>query len=184
HTLTLNKKQNKGSVLLIINLRKLPTNAHNEDNNWNHTEQASQDSKHLAQRHDMIHDNDQREYYMKLGETFERLGFTIHNAEIYTNTNGWVVDTFVVHDARDINEDQQGWILLINTLQESLLLLKDQKNSPQAHSFNYHDARSAQAQVFPLTPSAQLRHVQHSSWELSVLGTDRKGLLFDLSQFF
>ena len=183
-TFTLNTQKKKGTDLPIINLRTLPTNAHSDDIHRNHTEQTSQSIKDHALWQVMIHANDQPELFMTLCETFERLGFSIQDAQIYTNPNGWVVDTFVVQAARAINEDQQGWILLINTLKESLLLLKDQKNSPQAHSFNYHDARSAQAQVFPLTPSAQLRHVQHSSWELSVLGTDRKGLLFDLSQFF
>src|SRR5699024_8610983 len=132
----------------------------------------------------MIHADDQPELFMTLCEAFERLGFSIQDAQIYTNPQGWVVDTFVVQVAAAIDEEQQGPALLINTLKESVRMLKDQKNTPQARTFSYHDARSDQARVFPLTPSAQLRHLQNSSWELSVLGTDRKGLLFDLSQFF
>src|SRR5699024_12805406 len=104
--------------------------------------------------------------------------------QIYTRPKGWLVDKLVVQIVQVIYENQQGPALLINTLKESVRLLKDQKNTPQARTFSYHDARSDRARVFPLTPSAQLRHLQNSSWELSVLGTDRKGLLFDLSQFF
>lgn len=183
-TFALNTRKKEGFDLPIINLRTLPTNAHSDEIHLNPREQISKSIEDHALWQVMIHANDQPELFMTLCETFERLGFSIQDAQIYTNPHGWVVDTFVVQAARAINEDQQGRMLLINTLRESLLLLKDQKSSLQTHTFNYHDARSAQARVFPLTPSAQLCHIQHSRWELSVLGTDRKGLLFDLSKFF
>jgi len=177
-------QQSKDANLPIINIRTLPTNAHSDNINLKRSEQNNHSEPTHALWQVMIHADDQPELFMTLCEAFERLGFSIQDAQIYTNPQGWVVDTFVVQVARAIYEDQQGPALLINTLKESVRMLKDQKNTPQARTFSYHDARSDQARVFPLTPSAQLRHLQNSSWELSVLGTDRKGLLFDLSQFF
>src|SRR5690625_6484902 len=132
----------------------------------------------------MVHAEDQPELFRPVCEVFERLGFSIPDAQIYTRPKGWVLDTFVVQPGLVIMEDQQGSLLLEHALKASLLNLKHQQHKARTTTFNHHDARSAQARVFPLNPRAELRHLYDSSWELSILGTDRKGLLFSLAQCF
>lgn len=165
-----------------VSLRGLPENAHSDELHGQRRATPSATSQALWQV--MVHAEDQPELFMTLCEVFERLGFSIQDAQIYTSPKGWVLDTFVVQPARAIREDQQGFLLLEHALKESLLNLKHQQHKARTTTFNYHDARSAQARVFPLNPRAELRHLYDSSWELSILGTDRKGLLFSLAQCF
>lgn len=177
-------KAQKSNGYAVVNLRQLPFNAHSDDiwEQWSPTVKKNHATEQLWQV--MIHAKDQPELFMTLCEVFERLSFSIQDAQIYTNPNGWVLDTFVIQSANAVEDDHQGAQLLCQELENSLYQLHAQKSAPRSRGFSYHDARSPRARIFPLSPSAQLRHLNKDCWELSVLGTDRKGLLFDISRAF
>jgi len=132
----------------------------------------------------MIHTFDQPELFMTLCQTFESFGTTILDAQIYTNPNEWVIDTFVISPTPALLADKHGQKLICEKLKQALLSLQTKATKHQYKVFKYQDARSRQAQVFPISPSVKLVSLGHQLWELTIVGTDRKGLLYDVAQVF
>ena len=114
----------------------------------------------------------------------ESFGTTILDAQIYTNPNEWVIDTFVISPTPALLADKHGQKLICEKLKQALLSLQTKATKHQYKVFKYQDARSRQAQVFPISPSVKLVSLGHQLWELTIVGTDRKGLLYDVAQVF
>lgn len=183
HFHTFAEHDNEASPI-VVNLRELPCNAHSDTVNASPPLDSASQQSNRSLWQVMVHTQDQPELFMTLCEVFERLGLSIQDAHIYTNPNGWVLDTFVVQPIAAINIDCHDIQLFSQALTRALLRLYDHPPPLPTEGFSYHDARSARARVFPLSPSVQLRPLDAQCWELSIIGTDRKGLLFDISRTF
>jgi len=128
----------------------------------------------------MAYTQDRPELFMTLCQVFERLDCAIHDAQIYTHVEGWVIDTFVVKPGLALHTDPHGPALLIHELKQALSVNKPREQ----HPFSYRDERSKRAQVFPIAPRVSLTALDDGHWSLNLVGTDRKGLLFDLAKIF
>jgi len=132
----------------------------------------------------MVHAHDQPELFMRICEVFEHLGVAIQDAQIYTSPSNWVIDSFIVIPARALADDPRGHKLLTQKLNQTLDRLRSDHAGSTSLNFSYQDARSVRATVFPVAPSVLLNKITPQQWELSVLGTDRKGLLYDIARVF
>lgn len=131
----------------------------------------------------MIHALDQPELFMTLCGVFEKMGMAIQDAQIYTSAQDWAIDTFVVQPTPAQLENKCAAETLRHELLTALSALgKGREEHPMRRK--YHDERSRQARIFPITPKVELHALDKTRWELNIYGTDRKSLLYDIAQVF
>lgn len=132
----------------------------------------------------MIHAPDQPELFMSLCRVFEQLGVAIQDAQIYTSPKDWVIDTFTIIPTPALLDDEQGQHTVKTQLIEALTTLAHTPWAEATERVRYHDDRSRQARVFPITPKVELQALGATQWTLNIFGTDRRGLLYDVAHVF
>ncbi|GAB1386740.1 [protein-PII] uridylyltransferase [Melaminivora sp.] len=120
----------------------------------------------------LVYAPDQPDLFMRICGYFDRTGFSILDARLYTSNDGQALDTFQV-----IAPEQAGaYRELIHLVESSLLQALTQPGELPEPS---RRRPSRRARSFPMAPRVTLRpDEQGQRWLLSISATDRVGLLY------
>ncbi len=126
----------------------------------------------------LIYVKDQRGLFARVCGYFDSRNLSILDARIHTTRHGYALDTFLVTDhgrARHYRE-------LLSQIEHELAewIVKEQE-PPPAQAAPYRQSR--QSRQFPVSPSVQLQpDARGLHYLLSVIGTDRLGLLYAIAR--
>ena len=134
----------------------------------------------------MVYTRDTADLFAAICGYFGNRGLSIQDARIHTTRHGWALDSFIVL----VPDPAGGHLRARATLVEHELagLLRDPQAAARGDSGSHGGYRLRQSRlskVFPIAPRAELQPDERSkSWRLSVVATDRPGLLHALAQVF
>ena len=119
-----------------------------------------------------------REFYSRISAAgFERIGFSIVEAKIYTTLHGYALDTFQIMDPARSTSHYRDVIAYIEHELSSQL----EQDGPLPPPVKGRISRRVRS--FPLTPEVGLRPDERgSSWYLSFIAADRPGLLSSVAR--
>jgi len=127
----------------------------------------------------LIYAKDQRGLFARVCGYFDSRNLSILDARIHTTRHGYALDTFLVTDhgrARHYRE-------LLSQIEHELAewIAKEQEPPLPAQAAPYRQSR--QSRQFPVSPSVQLQpDARGLHYLLSVIGTDRLGLLYAIAR--
>lgn len=125
----------------------------------------------------LIYAPDRPNLFAQICSFFERIGFSIVEAKIYTTLHGYGLDTFQVMDPVKATAHYRDIISFIEHELDQQL----QRNEPPAPSSRGRISRRVRS--FPITPEVNLRPDEKgSSWYLSFIAGDRPGLLSSVAR--
>jgi [protein-PII] uridylyltransferase len=120
----------------------------------------------------MIYVPDQQELFARICSFFERIGYNIVEAKIYTTRHGYALDSFQVQDPANSQPQYRDVIALIE--HELTERLKQKAPLPPLNE----PRLSRQLRHFPISPEVNLQPDERGIyWVLSVIAGDRPGLL-------
>jgi [protein-PII] uridylyltransferase len=134
----------------------------------------------------MVYRHDKPDSFMTTCAYFDAKLVSIQEARLHTTRHGWALDSFVVLLPPGHSDARVHAALIEHELAQYL-------KNPRAAAPAWFAARtkyqrlhpSRVSRVFPLIPEAELRpHEDGKSWWLSVVVTDRHGLLHALARVF
>jgi [protein-PII] uridylyltransferase len=125
----------------------------------------------------MIYAPDRGSLFAQICSFFERIGFSIVEAKIYTTLHGYALDTFQAMDPAKATTHYRDVIAYIeHELAEQL-----QRAGPLPPPVTGRISRRVRS--FPITPEVSLRPDEKgSSWYLSFIAGDRPGLLSSVAR--
>lgn len=126
----------------------------------------------------LILTQDKAELFARIVSFMQKVGLSIQEARIHTAKDGRVVDSFIVaHDGSDPNFEAE-----LPRIQNELAQALDKEEKLQEP---IRGRLSRQSRLFPITPSVSLRpDAAGRQYLLSIVCTDRLGLLASISQVF
>jgi [protein-PII] uridylyltransferase len=120
----------------------------------------------------MIYVQDQKDLFARICSFFERTGYSIAEAKIYTTRHGYALDSFQIHDP---NNKQPQYRDLIGYF-EFELSERLQQQAPLEAPLSGRVSR--QLKAFPLTPAVDIQPDDRGLYKvLSITAGDRPGLL-------
>ena len=124
----------------------------------------------------LVYTPDQSDLFVRICGYFDRAGYSILDARIYTAANGWALDTFQVSSAPQAT----GWREL-SALVENDLALAIAPTAPLPQPRRRQLSRRARS--FPIAPRVALRPDETGTrWVLSITAADRAGLLYQVAR--
>jgi len=130
----------------------------------------------------MVYTRDAPDLFATICGYFGGRGMNIQDARIHTTRHGWALDSFIVlvpHLSGDLRAQAT---LVEHELAERLARPDAQPAPAPGHA---GPRRSRLARIFPVAPHVELQPDERSkSWRLSLVATDRPGLLFDIARVF
>jgi len=114
-------------------------------------------------------------------------GMDVQDARVHTTRAGWALDSFIVLTPLQDHAPSKQAALIEHEL---ACWIKYPQARPRIAPSDIHRGRSSrQSRLFPVPPHVELRPATGSdergqSWRLSVVGTNRPGLLYALAQVF
>jgi [protein-PII] uridylyltransferase len=125
----------------------------------------------------MIYTPDWEELFVRICGFFERLNYTILDAKIHTNRNGYALDSFLVMDEAQRKVPYRDFLSYI---EHELAKLLDAKNAYRSAGLG---RISRHLKHFPITPEITLRPDEKGVFHmLSIVAGDRPGLLSAIAQ--
>ncbi|MHB1280014.1 MAG: [protein-PII] uridylyltransferase [Acidithiobacillus sp.] len=125
----------------------------------------------------MIYTPDWEELFVRICGFFERLNYTILDAKIHTNRNGYALDSFLVMDEAQRKVPYRDFLSYI---EHELAKLLDTKNVFRPAGLG---RISRHLKHFPITPEIILRPDERGVFHmLSIVAGDRPGLLSAIAQ--
>ena len=119
----------------------------------------------------LVYTRDQQDLFVRLAGFFARAGFSIADAKIHTTRHGYALDSFVVLDVMERNNDRE----LISYIEYELsdrLLHQSPPETPAPGRL------SRQVRHFPIAPEVSIRPDDKGAhYLLSIVAADRPGLL-------
>jgi len=130
----------------------------------------------------MVYARDKNDLFVSLCGYFDQRSLSIQEARIHTTRHGWALDSFIVL-LPGSDKDFRSWA---NLVEHELAQMLAQGLPPRGRQAGpYGRSRSRRARVFPIVPNVELQPDESStSWRLSLLASDRPGLLYSLAQVF
>ena len=125
----------------------------------------------------LIYAPDRGNLFARICSFFERIGFSIVEAKIYTTLHGYALDTFQVMDPAKATSHYRDVIAYIEHELSSQL----EQNGPLPPPIKGRISRRVRS--FPITPEVGLRPDEKgSAWYLSFIAGDRPGLLSSVAR--
>ncbi len=125
----------------------------------------------------LIYGPDRGNLFARICSFFERIGFSIVEAKIYTTLHGYALDTFQVMDPAKATTHYRDVIAYI----EHELSIHLAQNEPLPPPVKGRISRRVRS--FPITPEVGLRPDEKgSSWYLTFIAGDRPGLLSSVAR--
>jgi [protein-PII] uridylyltransferase len=125
----------------------------------------------------LIYAPDRGNLFARICSFFERIGFSIVEAKIYTTLHGYALDTFQVMDPAKATSHYRDVIAYIEHELSSQLEHKGPLPPPIKGRI------SRRVRSFPITPEVGLRPDEKgSAWYLSFIAGDRPGLLSSVAR--
>jgi [protein-PII] uridylyltransferase len=123
----------------------------------------------------MVYTQDQADLFARIVGFFARTGYSIVDAKIHTTAHGYALDSFVVLDVEDRDNDREMVAYIEHEL-EQRLLLQMPIDVPSAGRL------SRQVKHFPIKPEVDIRGDEKgSNFILSLVAADRPGLLYTVA---
>jgi len=125
----------------------------------------------------LIYTPDRKNLFGQICSFFERIGFSIVEAKIYTTRGGYAMDTFQVMDPANSGAHYRDLLSYI----EHELALQLEQNGPLPPPVKGRISRRVRS--FPISPEVHLRPDEKgSAWYLSFIASDRPGLLSSVAR--
>jgi [protein-PII] uridylyltransferase len=123
----------------------------------------------------MVYTQDQPDLFARIVGFFARAGYSIVDAKIHTTAHGYALDSFVVLDVENRNNDREMVSYIEHELEQRLLL----QMPPDIPSTG---RLSRQVKHFPIKPEVGIRGDEKGShFILSLVAADRPGLLYTVA---
>lgn len=130
----------------------------------------------------MVYTRDAPELFIAICGFFQAKGLSVQDARIHTTRHGWALDSFIVLLPDGANDLRSQAALVEHELAEKL---KSGSASPVRTMTGYagRNRQSRRSLLFPIRPQLSLEPDEGSkSWRLSMVATDRPGLLHALAR--
>ena len=125
----------------------------------------------------LIYAPDRGTLFARICSFFERIGFSIVEAKIYTTLHGYALDTFQVMDPAKATSHYRDMIAYV----EHELAAQIEQSGPLPTPVKGRISRRVRS--FPITPEVGLRPDEKgSAWYLSFIAGDRPGLLSSVAR--
>lgn len=132
----------------------------------------------------MVYTPDRNALFAAICEYFDRHTLSIQDARIHTTADGWALDSFIVLFIHHPTQYQDHIGQVQRELSAHLSAEAGWRTTPASRSHR-SGARRRRARAFPIIPTLELRPDERSeAWRLSIVCTDRTGLLYDLAVVF
>lgn len=120
----------------------------------------------------MVYLRDQRDLFARVVGFFGRAGYSIVDAKIHTTRHGYALDSFVLLDVSERDNDRE----MIPFIEHELMQRLVEERPPEAPG----SARlSRRLKHFPITPSVRIESDDKAAhFVLSIVAADRPGLLY------
>ena len=120
----------------------------------------------------MVYTKDQPDLFARVVGFFTRAGYNIVDAKIHTTRHGYALDSFVLLDVSDRDNDRE----MVAYIEHELVELLVHKTPPEAPTTG---RLSRQVKHFPIIPEATIRpDEKRAHYILSLVAADRPGLLY------
>ena len=132
----------------------------------------------------MVYTPDVPDLFVNTCAYFDAKSLSIQDARVHTTRHGWALDSYIVLPPEGQSDLRTLAPLVEHELAERLSLPRDvaAQLPPVRH---YRSRQSRLSKLFPVMPQAELDPDEGSrSWRLSVIATDRPGLLHALGRVF
>ncbi len=127
----------------------------------------------------MIYTKDQNEIFARICNFFDRMGYNIVEAKIYTTRHGYALDSFIILDQASKSVSYSGLLKFIETNLSGKLDHRDSLESPLKGRI------SRQVKHMPIQAQISLEEEPDSSnHKLDMIANDRPGLLATVAQQF
>lgn len=124
----------------------------------------------------LIYLPDRRDLFLRSVAWFGKNSLSVADARVHTTRHGWALDTFLVADAFGRFDDAASLTAMETNLAAALVSEKPLPPAPRAKL-------SRRSRHFPTRPSVQIQPDEsHRAFLLNIVGTDRIGLLYAISQ--
>jgi [protein-PII] uridylyltransferase len=130
----------------------------------------------------MVYTRDIGQLFVDTCRYFDNKSLSVQDARVHTTRHGWALDSYIVLPP----EDMQAELRALASVVEHELAERLRSPRPDSTAYGSRLARqSRRSRAFPIMPQAELQPDERSqSWRLSVIATDRPGLLYALAQVF
>lgn len=123
----------------------------------------------------MVYTQDQPDLFARIVGFFARAGYSIVDAKIHTTAHGYALDSFVVLDVEN-RENEREMVPFIEHELEQRLLHQSPPDIPSAGRL------SRQVKHFPIKPDVSIRSDEKGThFILSLIAADRPGLLYTVA---
>jgi [protein-PII] uridylyltransferase len=123
----------------------------------------------------MVYTQDQPDLFARIVGFFGRAGYSIVDAKIHTTIHGYALDSFVVLDVSQRDNDREMVAYIEHELEQRLI----HQTPPEAPSAG---RLSRQVKHFPIKPEASIRGDEKGThFILSLVAADRPGLLYTVA---
>ena len=123
----------------------------------------------------MVYTQDQPDLFLRIVGFFARAGFSIADAKIHTTRHGYALDSFVLLDIQNRDNDRE----MISYIEYELGLRLRNQTPPDTPSAG---RLSRQVKHFPIRPQVSIHaDDKGTNYILSIVAADRPGLLFTVA---
>lgn len=123
----------------------------------------------------MVYTQDQPDLFARIVGFFARAGYSIVDAKIHTTAHGYALDSFVVLDVENRDNNREMLSYIEHELEQRLI----HQTPPEAPSSG---RLSRQVKHFPIKPEASIRSDERGThFILSLVAADRPGLLYTVA---
>jgi len=130
----------------------------------------------------MVYTRDVPELFMSICGFFQAKGLSVQDARIHTTRHGWALDSFIVLLPEGATDLRSQATLVEHELAERLKL-GAQAGTRSLTGYAGRNRQSRRSKLFPVRPQLTLEPDEGSkSWRLSLVATDRPGLLHALAR--
>jgi [protein-PII] uridylyltransferase len=127
----------------------------------------------------MIYTRDQNEIFAKICNFFDRMGYNIVEAKIYTTRHGYALDSFIILDQANKSVSYSGLLKFIETKLTDKLENQDELESPLKGRI------SRQVKHMPIQAQVKITEdPDNNNHIVDVIANDRPGLLATVAQQF
>lgn len=127
----------------------------------------------------MIYTKDQNEIFARICNFFDRMGYSIVEAKIYTTRHGYALDSFIILDQSSRSVSYSGLLKFIETKLSDKLDHRDSLESPLKGRI------SRQVKHMPIQAQINLEEEpENNNHKLEIVANDRPGLLATVAQQF
>ena len=132
----------------------------------------------------MVYTRDVPDLFMTICGFFDARSFSVQDARIHTTRHGYALDSFIVLPPEGVTELRAQASLIEHELSDRLKPADDQTATAGHETEHFRRSRqSRRSKLFPVRPQITLQPDEDGrSWRLSIVATDRSGLLHAMAR--